>query len=204
MRGGFAILVAVVALGSSAAVASSDAATSGTLEAQVELRLKSLTRRSAPTRANAPQHRAKSATAVLETAVIARINAVRRSHGLRPLRSNSRLAAAADFHSRDMGRRGYFEHDSANGTAFWRRIERFYPSRGFNSWTVGENLLWGTNRYGASFAVREWMNSPPHRENILSREWREVGIGAAFFGSAPGEYRGRAVTIVTADFGSRR
>jgi uncharacterized protein YkwD len=207
MRGGVAILVAVVALASSAAVATSEAASSrGALEAQVELRLKSLTRRTLPARTNAPQHRSrtKSATAVLESAVVARINAVRRSHRLRPLRHNSRLAAAADYHSRDMGRRGYFEHDSANGTAFWRRIERFYPSRGFRSWTVGENLLWGTDRYGAAFAVREWMNSPPHRQNILSRDWREVGIGAAFFASAPGEYRGRAVTIVTADFGSRR
>ena len=202
MRWGVAILIAVVALASSAAVTTSDAAT--TLEAQVELRLKSLTRLSAPARTNAPQHRTKSATAVLETAVIGRINAIRRSRGLRPLRSNSRLAAAADFHSRDMARKGYFEHDSANGTAFWRRIERFYPSRGFNSWTVGENLLWGTDRYGASFAVREWMNSPPHRENILSRGWREIGIGAVFVASAPGEYRGRPVTIVTADFGSRR
>jgi uncharacterized protein YkwD len=206
MRGGVAILIAVVALASSAAVATSDAATSRTLEAQVELRLKSLTRRNAPARTNAAQHgkRTKSATAVLETAVIGRINAIRRSRGLRPLRSNSRLAAAADFHSRDMARKGYFEHDSANGTAFWRRIERFYPSRGFNSWTVGENLLWATDRYGASFAVREWMNSPPHRENILSHDWREIGIGAVFVTSAPGEYRGRSVTIVTADFGSRR
>jgi uncharacterized protein YkwD len=204
MRGGVAILIALVALASSAAVATSDAATSGTLEAQVELRLKSLTRRNAPANAAQPGKGTKSATAVLEAAVIGRINAIRRGRGLRPLRSNSSLAAAADFHSRDMARKGYFEHDSANGTAFWRRIERFYPSRGFRSWTVGENLLWGTDRYGASFAVREWMNSPPHRENILSRDWREIGIGAVFVASAPGAYRGRSVTIVTADFGSRR
>jgi uncharacterized protein YkwD len=205
MRGGVAILIALVALASSAAVASSDAATSGTLEAQVELRLKSLTPRSAPARTNALQHRkrTRSATAVLEAAVIGRINAVRRGRGLRLLRQNSRLAAAADFHSRDMARKGYFEHDSASGTTFWRRIERFYPSRGFRSWTVGENLLWATDRYGAAFAVREWMNSPPHRENILSRDWREIGIGAVFVASAPGEYHGRSVTIVTADFGSR-
>ena len=143
-------------------------------------------------------------TAVLENAVVARMNVVRRAHGLRPLRYNARLAAAADFHSKDMAQKGYFEHDSASGTAFWRRIERFYPSRGFRSWTVGENLLWGSNTYSASFAIREWMNSPPHRENILSRDWREVGIGAVIVASAPGEYRGRRVTIVTADFGFRR
>ena len=103
-----------------------------------------------------------------------------------------------------MGRRGYFEHDSISGTPFWRRIERFYPSRGFRSWTVGENLFWASETYGAAFAVREWMNSPPHRENILSRDWREVGIGAVYFANASGEYRGHSVTILTADFGARR
>jgi uncharacterized protein YkwD len=47
------------------------------------------------------------------------------------------------------------------------------------------------------------MLSPPHRENLLSREWREIGIAAIHFSSAPGEYEGRPVTIVTADFGAR-
>jgi uncharacterized protein YkwD len=203
MRGGVAILVAVAALGSSWAAASS-AATSSTLQAQVELRVKSLTRHNAPTRAARPHTtRTKSATTVLEEAVVARINVIRRRYGLRPLRSNGRLAAAAAYHSGDMARKGYFEHDSASGTAFWRRIERFYPSRGFRSWTVGENLLWASDTYGSVFAVREWMHSPPHRENILSRDWREVGVGAVIAGSAPGAYGGRDVTIVTADFGAR-
>jgi uncharacterized protein YkwD len=198
-------LVAVAALTSFVGAASSDAATNQTLAAQVELRLKSLVRQTVPARTVAPtSRRAKSGTAALEEAVLGRINLVRRGRGLHPLRFSARLAAAASFHSSDMARRGYFEHDSANGTAFWRRIERFYPSRGFRSWTVGENLLWGTDTYGASFAVREWMNSPPHRANILSRDWREVGIGAVAVASAPGEYHGRAVTIVTADFGARR
>ena len=144
-----------------------------------------------------------SGLADLEAAIIVRINEVRRARGLGPLRSNRRLAAAADFHSRDMGRRGYFQHESADGTAFWRRIQRFYGSSGFRSWTVGENLLWASDRFGAAFAVREWMRSRPHRKNILSRAWREVGIGAAYFVRAPGEYEGRSVTIVTSDFGAR-
>jgi uncharacterized protein YkwD len=206
MRGGFAIVFAVVALACSFAAASTDAATNEALETHVELQLKSLARPTVPTRLSTPQNsnRTKSAMAVLEQGVIAGINQIRRGRGLRPLRNNARLAAAADFHSRDMARKGYFEHDSANGTAFWRRIERFYPSRGFRSWTVGENLLWGSQTYGPGFAMREWMNSPPHRANILSREWREVGIGAVTVASAPGEYRGRAATILTADFGARR
>jgi uncharacterized protein YkwD len=45
--------------------------------------------------------------ASFEAAIAERINQVRRVRGLRGLRRNRRLAAAADFHSADMGRRGY-------------------------------------------------------------------------------------------------
>ncbi len=200
---GLAFALAMVALASSLAVGRGDAAVAQSVETLVRAELKSTS--ASPTRKSAPQRtRATSAMVVLEDNVIDRMNEIRRSHGLRPLRANGRLRSAAVFHSGDMGRRGYFEHESISGTPFWRRIERFYPSRGFRSWTVGENLLWGTGTYDAAFAIREWMNSPPHRENILSRDWREVGIGAVRFANAGGEYRGRAVTIVTADFGARR
>jgi uncharacterized protein YkwD len=138
-----------------------------------------------------------------EAAIAERINEVRRARGLHSLRMSRRLAAAADFHSRDMGQRGYFAHASADGTPFWQRVRRWYAARGFRDWTVGENLIWGTDRYGAAFAVRRWMASSPHRRNILTRAWREIGVGAVFFANAPGEYGGRAVTIVTADFGAR-
>jgi uncharacterized protein YkwD len=198
-------LVALVALAAFASATSSHAATSESLSRQVEARLGGLNAPAAATHSSAPQggSRLQSATSALEGAVVDRINRLRRGRGLRSLRWNGRLAAAADYHSRDMARRGYFEHDSANGTAFWRRIERFYPSRGFRSWTVGENLLWASDTYGAPFAVREWMASPPHRENLLSRDWREVGIGAVTVPAAPGAYGGRGGTIVTADFGAR-
>jgi uncharacterized protein YkwD len=202
MRRGVATLVALVALvGPAAASTASDT----TVRGRVAVRMQTLSRDAAPAEATTSQSTSgvRSAESALETAVLSRINRVRRGRGLRALRWNKRLAAAADFHSRDMGKKGYFEHESANGAAFWRRIERFYPSRGFNSWTVGENLLWASDTYGSAFAVHEWMTSPPHRENILSRDWRELGIGAVTFQAAPGVYGGRTVTIVTADFGAR-
>ena len=196
------MVLATVALASAFAVGRSEAAVSESVTRLTRAELKS---KATATPATAPRRsRTRSAMAVLEDAVVARMNLVRRRHGLRPLHYNGRLRAAAVFHSRDMGRRGYFEHDSLSGTPFWRRIERFYPSRGFRSWTVGENLFWASETYGAAFAVREWMNSPPHRQNILSRDWREVGIGAVHFANAGGEYRGHQVTILTADFGARR
>ncbi len=205
---GLAAVLCAVALASSFAIGAGDAAVADSVETLVRAQFKVSVNAgtvAAPARKAAPQRsRAQSAMAVLEDSIIDRMNQIRRSHGLHPLHANQRLRAASLFHSRDMGRRGYFEHDSISGTAFWRRIERFYPSRGFRSWTVGENLLWGTDTYDAAFAVREWMNSPPHRVNILSRDWREVGIGAVHFANAGGEYRGRRVTIITADFGARR
>jgi uncharacterized protein YkwD len=150
--------------------------------------------------------RPASSSAILsgyEFDIVRRMNAIRTARGLRALRVSRQLSAAAAYHTNQMGLRGFFEHESANGTDFWKRIERFYPSRSASSWSVGENILWGSPEISAAKAVREWMQSPPHRANILSREWREVGLGATHFDSAPGPYRGGPVTIVTADFGAR-
>ena len=139
----------------------------------------------------------------LEVDIVDRINAQRTARGLRPLRVSPGLTAAATSHSRQMGQMGYFEHESSNGAPFWKRIERYYPA-GRRYWSVGENIFWESPDTTGSSAVHEWMTSPPHRQNILAREWREVGVAAVHFDAAPGAFGGRSVTIVTADFGVRR
>ena len=139
----------------------------------------------------------------LELEVVARINAQRRSRGLRALGVSRGLTLAANYHTHQMGQLGFFEHESVNGAPFWRRIQRFYPARrGY--WSVGENIFWESPDTSAASAVREWMHSPPHRQNILTREWREIGVSAKHFEAAPGAFGGRSVTIITADFGVRR
>ena len=147
--------------------------------------------------------RVVSSTSALEAQVLADVNATRRQRGLKALRFSSSLARAADFHSRDMARRGYFSHESANGAAFWRRVQRFYPSAGYRSWAVGENLVWASPELTAPSALSMWMGSPPHRANLLSRQWREIGLSAVHSTSAPGVFGGHPVTIVTANFGAR-
>jgi uncharacterized protein YkwD len=149
------------------------------------------------------QHRASSLGA-LQSGVLTDINAFRRAHGLRPLRLSAALSAAARQHSVEMASRGYFSHSSADGSSFDRRIARFYPMRSSRFWSVGENLLWSSPDVDASGALQMWENSPPHRENLLTPRWREIGLSAVHVGSAPGTYGGRPVTIVTADFGIRR
>jgi uncharacterized protein YkwD len=145
----------------------------------------------------------KAGLSALEVDIVGRINAQRGARALRPLRVSPGLTAAANYHSHQMGLFGFFEHESRNGAPFWRRIERFYPSgRGY--WSVGENIFWESPDTSGSSAVREWMQSSPHRRNILTGEWREVGVAAAHFPAAHGTFGGRSVTIVTADFGVRR
>jgi uncharacterized protein YkwD len=140
----------------------------------------------------------------LALALVREINQVRSEYGLRPFVTSAKLSTAAAQHTREMGADGYFEHNSYDSTPFWKRIERWYPSRGWRSWSVGENLLYSSPDVTASDSVELWMGSPPHRANLLNRTWREIGISAIHFDGAPGEYEGQPVTIVTADFGLRR
>jgi uncharacterized protein YkwD len=139
----------------------------------------------------------------LQSALLAQINNFRAAHGLSRLRVSQGLTAAANGHSVQMARRGYFSHDSANGGSFSQRIAQSYPARGFRSWSVGENLVWGGPDIAAARAFRLWLASPPHRANLLTSRWREIGLSAVHATSAPGVYGGRPATIVTADFGAR-
>jgi len=139
----------------------------------------------------------------VQTALLAQINGFRSAHGLARLKINGALVGAADRHSAQMAKLGFFSHNSANGQSFSQRIAQAYSPRGFRSWTVGENLVWGGPDIGAARAFRLWLSSPPHRANLLNPRWREVGLGAVHSTSAPGVYGGGAVTIVTADFGAR-
>jgi uncharacterized protein YkwD len=145
----------------------------------------------------------KVALSSLEQGVLQEINSVRREHGLAPLRLSARLSAAARQHSREMAARGYFSHDSANGSSFDRRIARFYPLGGTRYWSVGENLLWSSPDVDPDGALQMWWNSPEHRKNMLTARWREIGVSAVHAATAPGTYGGREVTIVTTDFGVR-
>lgn len=148
------------------------------------------------------QHRA--ALSSLELGVVQQLNQIRVQHGLVPLRLNMRLTAASAQHSREMGADGYFQHTSHDGTAFWKRIARWYPSSSFRYWSVGENLLWSSPDSDPSSALDLWMKSPEHRANILAPQWREIGVSAIHLAAAPGTYHDLPVTIITTDFGVRR
>jgi len=146
----------------------------------------------------------RSTLVSLESGLLRQLNAIRADHDLVALRPSARLAAAATQHSREMASDGYFEHDSVDGTTFSTRIAHWYPTAGYRSWSVGENLLWSTPTVDPARALDMWMRSPGHRANILDPRWREIGIGAVHAASAGGAFGNRPVTVVTTDFGVRR
>lgn len=126
------------------------------------------------------------------------LNRERRSHGLRPLRLNRRLTAASLRHSRNMVRRDFFAH----GNFVARIINARYAPRNA-TWSLGENIAWGTGHLGTPREiVRGWMNSSGHRHNILNRRFRDIGIGIA--NGAPGIARSSAAgATYTTDFGRK-
>jgi uncharacterized protein YkwD len=155
------------------------------------------------TRGIESSRRSGVALSALESSLLAGVNGLRRRHGLSGLTLSRGLSSAAAYHSQQMIQHGFFEHESRGGGAFWKRVERFYASRGFRSWEVGENLAYGAPDLTATAAIRMWMNSPGHRENLLSHDWREIGLGAVHVTSAGGQFGGAPVTVITADFGAR-
>jgi uncharacterized protein YkwD len=140
----------------------------------------------------------------LNRQLLAAVNQFRAAHGLDVLQESPELDRSARQHSLEMGRRGYFGHSSADGTVFWKRIQRYYPTRGHSYWSVGENLAWASPSLSAGGAMKLWIGSPPHLKNLLSRQWRQIGISAVGVADAPGVYGGQRVTIITTDFGVRR
>ncbi len=110
--------------------------------------------------------------------VLALTNSERARTGCTPLRINTRLAAAAQSHTRWQVDHG-MSHTGEGGSAPWDRAS----AAGYRWLRVGENVAAG---YGTASAVMAgWMNSPGHRANILNCTFREIGIGLADGGGGP-------------------
>ena len=129
------------------------------------------------------------------------LNKTRRAHGLRRLRGNARLLKAAVRHSQSMVGRGYFSHDDPGGAGPLDRVRRTGYLSGVRAFATGENIGYGQDPTSTPRSMmRAWMASTPHRANILTGRFREVGIGGV--PGTPG--RGSAGGTYTTVFGVRR
>jgi uncharacterized protein YkwD len=124
------------------------------------------------------------------------LNRERAQRGLGPLRLSDPLSQASASHSRNMVRNRFFEH----GNFVARILNARYVTRS-QSWSLGENIAWGTGSLATpAQTVRAWMKSPGHRANILNRRFRDVGIGIALGAPAVVHASSGAATYTT-DFG---
>jgi uncharacterized protein YkwD len=133
--------------------------------------------------------------------VLCLMNAMRANAGIPPVTQQRDLATASVDHSQDMVENKYFAHDSLDGRDLVARLKAvgYIPKTG--QWVVGENLAWGAGTLATPKAlVNAWMNSPPHKANLLASDFREVGMGVAF--GTPNKDVADGVTVTT-DFGTR-
>ncbi|MCT7983148.1 CAP domain-containing protein [Laspinema sp. A4] len=104
--------------------------------------------------------------------VVELTNVERSQQGLAPLTFNPQLAAAAQVHSANMGMRDFMDHiDPVDRTKPADRV----TMQGYNYQTVAENVAGGQPT--PEQVVRDWMNSPSHRVNILNPAVTEIGVG---------------------------
>jgi uncharacterized protein YkwD len=136
----------------------------------------------------------------LESRIHELINEKRRQKGLSSLKYDSTLAYIAQKHSQDMANKNFFDHINPNGedpTA--RGLKSGYRCyKNYGSYYVdglAENLFqnnlydsvtyyngipsydWNTLEEIAQSTVNGWMNSPGHRQNILTSTYDKEGIG---------------------------
>jgi uncharacterized protein YkwD len=132
-------------------------------------------------------------------ATLCLINRERAAHGLPGLVADARLTQASQRHSDDMGRRQFYAHENPDGVNPSGRVyAQGLPAYGT---TVAENIHWATGyRATPKRIVRDWMDSPGHRDNILRAEVSLIGVGIGFAAPDPEEH-GRARVYTTDFFG---
>lgn len=90
-----------------------------------------------------------------------------------PLKLNELLVRAAQAHAEDMLRYEYFEHAGHDGSTPAQRV----AATGYDYRVVGENLASGPET--PEEAVRGWLASPGHCQNIMDARFAELGVAFA-------------------------
>lgn len=152
----------------------------------------------------AGENLAPDATNVLQVqlATLCLLNHERVTRGRVALAIHADLQAVGQSYAEQMVRERFFAHVSPGGTTPLGRIrDTTRYLRNAASWSVGENLGWGSGRLATPRErMQDWMLSTPHRRNILDADYRHTGIGLAL-GAPVGTGNLAAATYAT-EFGS--
>ena len=102
-------------------------------------------------------------------ALIEAHNRERAVEELGPLRDNPKLEAAALAHARDMALHEKMTHEGSDGSTPAQRVER----QDYHYLGLAENVAYAAKTIPE--VIRLWMESPPHKKNILG-DFTEVGV----------------------------
>ncbi len=108
-----------------------------------------------------------------ENEVIRLVNVERAKAGLQALTQNWQLSRVARYKSQDMIDKGYFAHNSPTYGSPFKMMESF----GIRYSAAGENIAMG--QQSPAQVMNAWMNSPGHRNNIMSPSFSQIGVGLA-------------------------
>lgn len=120
--------------------------------------------------------------AVVENRVLELLNNLRKEVGVSPVSSNDQLKKAANI--RAIETEESFSHTRPDGRATFTVLEE--PDVDYSYQLAGENLAMGTY-YLAEKEMAEWLfkglkESPGHYENMVKKDFEEVGIGVHYNG----------------------
>jgi len=132
------------------------------------------------------------ASSISPANIIQLTNQQRTASGLNTLTSNAKLAAAAQAKANNMFELQYWDHYGPNGETPWM----FISQAGYTYVYAGENLAKG---FRTAEGVHEaWMASPTHRENIMSVNYKEIGVAVV-----EGTLLGKETILVVQMFGNQ-
>jgi uncharacterized protein YkwD len=123
--------------------------------------------------------------------VFTETNRYRQEEKLQVLSYNYQLEMAAKTKLDDMFKKNYFAHISETGEG----PSDLANDAHYEYILVGENLALG-NFSDDQELVKAWMDSPGHRENIMSKSYREIGIAVG-----RGLYDGKMTWLAVQEFG---
>lgn len=115
----------------------------------------------------------QTAQSITTSQLLAKTNHLRSQAGLTQLSGSPKLAVAAEAKANDMAKRNYWSHDTPEGTPPWLFVNR----QDYSYQKLGENLAAGFSDESAT--VNAWLASSTHRQNMLDKDFSEVGFGTA-------------------------
>ncbi len=140
---------------------------------------------------------ANAPAAVQTQAIVCLVNWARAQDRRQHLVQRPRLDLAAELKGQRVASCGQFSHTPC-GAAVTSSVR----AAGYRYSRFAENLFVGTwGRFSARDAVSAWLQSPPHRANMLNGHFRDFGAAPV---RATGLLDGADAVVWTATFGSRR